>query len=234
MTLRRPWALALGTPVLVVAGIGHAVHGAVRKRARRVRSLSRGRRRRTGSASASSSNGQLDRLETGDLPRMSREYVFFLLPSPSGVLLCSIHEHDGGLTVRPRQTLRADDSEKEDAEISAKFLGFTPGGAPIVKFTDEPGKIEPDQGVVIGRSDGHVIIAFRRAMKVVNGSNAILGNGGGRAGTPRPSVTVPGGGAAAEPSSNMAPSLRSVTPPVTPRSPIVRIAPPPGTRDSPV
>lgn len=76
--LCRPWALALGTPVLVVAGIGHAVHGAVRKRARRVRSLSRGRRRRTGSASGNSSSSRLGRLETGDLPRMSREYVYFL------------------------------------------------------------------------------------------------------------------------------------------------------------
>lgn len=145
----------------------------------------------------------------------------------------------------PRQTLRADDSEKEDAEISAKFLGFTPGGAPIMKFADEPGNIEPDQGVVIGRSDGHVIIAFRKAMKVVNGSNTSIGNGGSRAGTPGPSAAVPsgggggvvvggGGGSAAEPSGHSAPSLRTATPPVTPRSPVVRIAQPPGQRDSPV
>ncbi|KAL2182492.1 hypothetical protein L209DRAFT_759615 [Thermothelomyces heterothallicus CBS 203.75] len=73
-----PWALALGTPVLVVAGIGHAVHGAVHKRVKRARSMSRGRRRAM-SASASSSVARLelagvcgDNSGSGGLP-MSRE-----------------------------------------------------------------------------------------------------------------------------------------------------------------
>ncbi|GAB1311082.1 Transmembrane protein [Madurella fahalii] len=127
-----PWALALGTPVLVVAGIGHAVHGAMRKRVQRVRSRSRSRRR---GVSASSSRRHL---EVSDL------------------------------TISREQTIRADDSEKEDAEIAARFLGFTPEGSPIVKFVDDPGRIEPDHGVIIGRSDGNVIVAFRKPMTVVS------------------------------------------------------------------
>lgn len=64
----RPWALALGTPVLVVAGIGHAVHGAMRKRVQRVRSRSmrsRSLRSRSRGRSVTSIKG---------FP-MSREYV---------------------------------------------------------------------------------------------------------------------------------------------------------------
>ena len=75
-----PWALALGTPVLVVAGIGHAVHGAVHKRVKRVRSMSRGRRGGAASASANSSSARLE--TSGDLP-MSREYVHVLNSAPS-------------------------------------------------------------------------------------------------------------------------------------------------------
>ncbi|KAK0730454.1 hypothetical protein B0H67DRAFT_596588 [Lasiosphaeris hirsuta] len=65
-----PWALALGTPVLVVAGIGHAFHGAMRKQVKKVRTRSLSRQRR-----ASISSGSLSRLEgvmTSDLP-ISRE-----------------------------------------------------------------------------------------------------------------------------------------------------------------
>ncbi|KXX80086.1 hypothetical protein MMYC01_202854 [Madurella mycetomatis] len=127
-----PWALALGTPVLVVAGIGHAVHGAMRKRVQRVRSRSRSRRR--------------------------------------GVSACSSRRHleAADLTISREQTIRADDSEKEDTEIAARFLGFTPEGSPIVKFVDDPGRIEPDHGVIIGRSDGNVIVAFRKPMTVIS------------------------------------------------------------------
>lgn len=32
-----PWALALGTPVLVVAGLGHIIQGALHKKVRSVR-----------------------------------------------------------------------------------------------------------------------------------------------------------------------------------------------------
>ncbi|KAL2130310.1 hypothetical protein VTI74DRAFT_6636 [Chaetomium olivicolor] len=224
-----PWALALGTPVLVVAGIGHAVHGAMRKRVKRVRSMSRGRRR---ALSATSSSRRLD--TGGDLP-MSRE-----------------------------QTLRVDDSEKEDAEITAKFLGFTPDGSPIMRFVDglPTGKImDPEQGVVLGRGSstdgGGVIIAFRKAMTVVTGSGnertddnrigaaADGGRGGcdgcsgrGRTGNPGPSAA---GAIAVDPPSHHSPSPRpslrvsgsgpSRTTPPPPsgraRSPVVRIATPP-------
>ncbi|KAK4132599.1 hypothetical protein BT67DRAFT_384971 [Trichocladium antarcticum] len=130
-----PWALALGTPVLVVAGIGHAVHGAMRKRVRQVRSRSRSRGREFSVSST--------------IPR-------------------------GVLPISREQTLRADDSEREDGGISVKFLGFTPGGAPIVKFAEDPGSSsEADQSVVIGRSDGHVIIGSRMAMAAANGGDSI-------------------------------------------------------------
>jgi hypothetical protein len=76
--LCRPWALALGTPVLVVAGIGHAVHRAVHRRVKSVRSRSRGRRR-TVSVSGNSSNGRFG-ASGNDLP-MSREYVSLSQPS---------------------------------------------------------------------------------------------------------------------------------------------------------
>ena len=66
-----PWALALGTPVLVVAGIGHAVHISMRKRIDRARSRSRSRRR---TMSVSSGLSRLEGITTRDLP-MSREYV---------------------------------------------------------------------------------------------------------------------------------------------------------------
>ncbi|KAK4229533.1 hypothetical protein QBC38DRAFT_508142 [Podospora fimiseda] len=47
-----PWALALGTPVLVVAGIGHAFHHAVRKRAGKIRSRSVSRARAISTSSS--------------------------------------------------------------------------------------------------------------------------------------------------------------------------------------
>ncbi|KAK4242387.1 hypothetical protein C8A03DRAFT_40356 [Achaetomium macrosporum] len=196
-----PWALALGTPVLVVAGIGHAVHGAMRKRVQRVRSRSRGRR---GAMSASSSSRGLDTVS------MSRE-----------------------------QTLRAEDSEKEEAEISAKFLGFTREGAPIIKFEDDRGMLEPDHGVVIGRGDGHVIVAFKKAMTIVNkngsssnvnsGSTTNLSRFGGAlsadaaaAESPNPGSKSGGSGGGGGPR----------TTPSRPRSPVVRIAPLPTGAES--
>ncbi|KAK4101662.1 hypothetical protein N658DRAFT_506848 [Parathielavia hyrcaniae] len=196
-----PWALALGTPVLVVAGIGHAVHGAVHRRVKQVRSRSRGRRRAV-SMSGHSSINRLD-MSCRDLP-MSRE-----------------------------QTLRADDSEKDDSEIPAKFLGFTPEGNPIMKFADDDtpggggGRLESDHGVVVGRGDGHVIIAFKKAMTVVNNNNNINNNNidniSGPSSTDRPpnnrrrSLT---------PSPDMT-MATAKSPPASPRSPVVRIVSPP-------
>ncbi|KAK4128176.1 hypothetical protein N657DRAFT_676002 [Parathielavia appendiculata] len=190
-----PWALALGTPVLVVAGIGHAVHGAVHRRVKKVRSRSRGRRRAV-SMSGHSSTGRLD-TSCRDVP-MSRE-----------------------------QTLRADDSEKDESEISAKFLGFTPDGNPIMKFADDdtPRKIECNHGVVVGRGDGHVIIAFKKAMTIVNDLTPNNNNSANNANSdptvaaerpPRRSLT---------PTPN--PPTTTRTPPASPRSPVVRIVSPP-------
>jgi hypothetical protein len=68
---KRPWALALGTPVLVVAGIGHAFNSSMRKRVERVRGRSRSRR--TVSVSSSTVN-RLEGIMTSDMP-ISREYV---------------------------------------------------------------------------------------------------------------------------------------------------------------
>lgn len=42
-----PWALALGTPVLVVAGLGHYLQGKVKSKTRDIRSISRESRRRS-------------------------------------------------------------------------------------------------------------------------------------------------------------------------------------------
>ncbi|KAL2017554.1 hypothetical protein VTK56DRAFT_1988 [Thermocarpiscus australiensis] len=189
-----PWALALGTPVLVVAGIGHAVHGAMRKRVQKVGSRGRGRRR------AMSAGTSSRRLESSDLP-ISRE-----------------------------QTLRVDDREKEDIEIPATFLGFTPEGSPIVKFQGDPGGIEPDRGVVVGRVGDQVVIAFRRAMTAIgssnnNGSNSIFDNCAiDEANNDKDRFGLPAGSLSAGPSA--------------PRStPVVRIAPPPPMttpNDSPV
>ncbi|KAK4155503.1 hypothetical protein C8A00DRAFT_31638 [Chaetomidium leptoderma] len=198
-----PWALALGTPILVVAGIGHAVRGAVHKRVRRVRSMSRGRRRAVSwSGSVSSSDGRL--------------------------------ETSGGVPMSRAQTLRADDSDREeDSEISAKFLGFTPDGAPIMKFVDDPGKMEPEQGVVIGRGDGHVIIAFKKAMTVIghggNSSNNSNNNNNNSGNSNSGPSTV---AAVTEPP-------RSLTFDPSTRPPVVRISSPPrwnpkDVEDSPV
>ena len=127
-----------------------------------------------------------------------------------------------------RQTLRADDSEKEDAEITAKFLGFTADGAPIMKFLDDPGKMEQDQGVVIGRSEGHVIIAFRKAMAVVGGGHHGPSTSSGGSSNSGSSTAAEGPGPS---------SPARISRPMS-RSPVVRIASPPRGRarcaDSPV
>lgn len=141
-----------------------------------------------------------------------------------------------------RQTLRAEDSEKEDpspsicaatvAEIPAQFLGFTPQGSPILRFPEEQQgqslQVKPDQGVVIGRSEGQVIVAFRRGMTVVdgNGTGGENDGGGGDGG---------GGGAGVEPSRTPSPRPGpEVSVParagILRMTPVVRIATPPAVR----
>jgi hypothetical protein len=93
-----------------------------------------------------------------------------------------------------------------------------------MKFVDDPGRIESDRGVVVGRGDGHVIVAFRKAMTVVSGgsSGPLSPADEPRSSTPGPSTII----------------TRTTTPPppASPRSPVVRILSPPelGPEDSPV
>ncbi|KAK3330151.1 hypothetical protein B0H66DRAFT_47483 [Apodospora peruviana] len=130
-----PWALALGTPVLVVAGIGHAFHGAMRKRVQKVRSRSRSR----GMSVSSSVNGLRGR-SVSDLP----------------------------IPISREETIRVDDSEREDAEYRAKLVGYTPDGGPIIQFYDNPGSFRPERGSVIGKNEhGQVIVAFRKTMTTI-------------------------------------------------------------------
>lgn len=48
-------------------------------------------------------------------------------------------------------------------------MGFTPEGAPIIQFLEDPGVIKPQRGIVIGRGDsGQVIVAFRNGMTTIS------------------------------------------------------------------
>ncbi|KAK0630142.1 hypothetical protein B0T17DRAFT_589741 [Bombardia bombarda] len=135
-----PWALALGTPVLVIAGLGHAFHGAMRKRVQRVRSrsVSSGRAGEQRGVSINSSS-RLRGRSVSDLP-ISRQ-----------------------------ETMRTYDSEREvDLDYKAKLVGYTPEGAPILQFSDDPGVIMPERGAVMGRSaNGQLIVAFRKEMTLL-------------------------------------------------------------------
>jgi hypothetical protein len=66
-----------------------------------------------------------------------------------------------------RETLRLDDSEKEDSDFKARLVGYTPEGAPILQFLNDPGHIRHDRGSVIGRGDEGVIVAFRKSMTAI-------------------------------------------------------------------
>lgn len=127
--------------------------------------------------------------------------------------LLSTHTHK--LTYPPRNTITTTntgpppptyESEKEDAEFRAKLVGYTPDGAPILHFVDDPGVIRPERGSVLGRGDnGMVIVSFRRE------------------GVVQVTTTVGGGGAFLRPDS------ASVTEPqpTARRASMVRIASPP-------
>ncbi|KAK4250795.1 hypothetical protein C7999DRAFT_38162 [Corynascus novoguineensis] len=208
-----PWALALGTPVLVVAGIGHAVHGAVHKRVKRVRSMSRGRRR----AMSASASDSIVRLE-----------------SAGGGIGGGVG--GAGLPMSRELTLRADDSDERDevatptiAGIPAHFVGFTGSGAPILRFAEDPDRLEPEHGTVIGKGeDGHVMIAFKRAMTIVQETNADGSNTNGSGnGNENGNGNHAGWGRGRRSSNPDSRPSRSGTP--GPRSPVVRIAPTPMT-----
>ncbi|EDO65289.1 hypothetical protein GE21DRAFT_1123 [Neurospora crassa] len=178
-----PWALALGTPVLVVAGIGHAFHGAMRKRVQRVRS--RSLRSRSRGRSESSLNG----ISTNDLP-MSREETIRVEERPSG------------------------DNNNNNNEYRAKLLGYTPEGAPILQFVDDPGNsIDPERGTILGKNtmNGQIIVAFKKSMIMVSDGNSS-------------DLSTPNEKAAASPSSLLVPPPVPLPSPRPP--PVVRIAAP--------
>lgn len=205
-----PWALALGTPVLVVAGLGHAVHGAMRKRVQKVRSRSRHSRDRGRGMSVGSSVNVLrgHGRSTSDLPLpMSRE-----------------------------ATIRVDDSEREDGEYRAKLVGYTTDGSPIIQFMEDPPTFKPERGSVIGKSEsGQVIVAFRKNMTVMTDTkyNRIsYGGAGGGDGVAGSSIreksrsnslvpTMP-----SRPPSLLQPTTNGSTILTTPRATMVRIASP--------
>ncbi|KAL1840645.1 hypothetical protein VTJ49DRAFT_253 [Mycothermus thermophilus] len=171
-----PWALALGTPILVAAGFGHAANSTMASPARRflqsgllkVRRSLRSLRPRFGSP-----NPATDEENANDLP-MSRA-----------------------------QTLRADDDDDYDgcgtmrsspcgegAEITAKFLGYSDTGGPILRFDEKQARqIDPERGEILGRGDnGDVIVAFKKNMTVVSTTPSI---GISRCVSPSPSPTPP-------------------------------------------
>ncbi|EGO52733.1 hypothetical protein NEUTE1DRAFT_150219 [Neurospora tetrasperma FGSC 2508] len=182
-----PWALALGTPVLVVAGIGHAFHGAMRKRVQRVRS--RSLRSRSRGRSESSLNG----ISTNDLP-MSREETIRVEDCPSG-------------------------DNNNNNEYRAKLLGYTPEGAPILQFVDDPGNsIDPERGTILGKNtmNGQIIVAFNKKSMIM------VSDGGNSSDLSTPTNEK---AAAASPSSLLVPP--PVPFPSSPRPPpVVRIAAP--------
>ncbi|KAK3394788.1 hypothetical protein B0H63DRAFT_57951 [Podospora didyma] len=202
-----PWALALGTPVLVVAGLGHAVHGAMRKRVQRVRSRSLSRQR--GMSVSSNSIHQSERVLTSTFP-ISRE-----------------------------DTIRGDDSEREDGNESyqATLLGFTPEGAPILMFADDPGAFRAERGAVIGRGQsGQVIVAFKKSMMtIIDSSNSNINLVGTSSSSLAEKYLSPSPPGSENNNDNNNGLLAPPVPTIPPqRPPVVRIAEPAATPSSPV
>lgn len=99
------------------------------------------------------------------------------------------------------------ESEKEDAEFRAKLVGYTPDGAPILHFVDDPGVIRPERGSVLGRGDnGMVIVSFRRE-GVVQVTTTTGGGGGAFLHPDSASVTEP------QPTARRASMVRIASPP---------------------
>lgn len=102
-----PWALALGTPVLVIAGFLHLFHTCTKSRVRKIK------------RSMSSSN--IDDEENAIGPPMSQACV---------TLLHSRFDHS---LTEHRNTIQAPD-DTDDESIQGEFIGFTVEGGPIVRF----------------------------------------------------------------------------------------------------
>lgn len=229
-----PWALALGTPVLVVAGVGHAFHGALRKRVKKVRT-----------SRSMSRHGRSQSRSRGREMSISSSSVGML-----GVGTRGRSTSDLPLPISREATIRVDDSEREDGEYKAKLLGYTPEGSPIIQFTEEPPTFKPERGSVLGKSEnGEVIVAFRRNMTILtegrSAGNIYYGNGDSEKSTTREksksrsnslvpptpaSSTANSGSLLLPPSGSTCPSPR----PTTPRPAVVRIATPDGSELPPV
>ncbi|KAK3397794.1 hypothetical protein B0T20DRAFT_232003 [Sordaria brevicollis] len=185
-----PWALALGTPVLVVAGIGHAFHGAMRKRVQRVRS--RSLRSRSRGRSVTSLKG----VSTNDLPMSREDTIRVEEPTPSS---------------------------EDNNEYRAKLLGYTPEGAPILQFFDDPGStLDPERGTILGKNtNGQIIVAFKKSMLMVSEAKTIHGHrNSSSSGSNMPSPITEKEKA----TSLLVPQVQ--TPPSPRPPPVVRIAPP--------
>jgi hypothetical protein len=80
------------------------------------------------------------------------------------------------LLTKHRDTIRVDDSDREGSmvtattptEYTARLVGFTPDGGPIIQFLENPGDIDADRGDILGRNaEGLLTVAFKRQMTVV-------------------------------------------------------------------
>lgn len=121
-----------------------------------------------------------------------------------------------------RETIRVEESEKEDTDFRAKLVGYTPEGGPILQFYDDPGSFKTDRGTVLGKNGaGQVLVAFRKEMTTINDSPPAVGEV--PTPTPTPSVIV------------TTPQIPQAQTPVipTPRPAVVRIASPPPRVPSP-
>lgn len=174
----------------------------------------------------------------------------------------------GKLTRIFRLTLRADDNDERkevstpiNTGIPAHFLGFTPSGAPILRFAEDPGRLDPERGIVVGKDDdGQIMVAFKKAMALAgegdlesgnnynnnnngnsNSNNGISnGNGNGNGNGNYTSLARgPGGIYYSSPSraNSVTGGLVDSAPTSRsgtpgPRSPVIRIAPPPPGRNA--
>lgn len=121
-----------------------------------------------------------------------------------------------------RDTIRVEESPSDDNnEYRAKLLGYTPEGAPILQFFDDPGSsIDPERGTILGKNtNGQIIVAFRRSMIMVSDSKIHRNSSSSGSNMPTPMNEK---AAASSPSALLVPQA-----PPSPRPPpVVRIAPP--------
>lgn len=155
----RPWALALGTPVLVIAGFLSLFHDLAYSGVKKMRE-----------SSSSSSSEADDDFTQG--PPMSQAYVSY--HSPFFTLNIPRISAD---TFSNRNTIQAPDPD-DDESIHGEFIGFTVEGGPIVRFTNR--SIEhsiPGNSELVGYcNNDRPIVAYRKdSIRFIGG---IPGSGG--------------------------------------------------------